>query len=49
MTNDQSWFWTTEWQAGEAQATTEAALGLGDVYETSGDFIRSLTPGKTHE
>lgn len=39
---DQAWFWADEWQAGEREATTQAAAGEGTVYDTTDDFLRSL-------
>ena len=38
----QAWFWSPEWQAGERQASREAAEGLGDVFDSADDFLDSL-------
>lgn len=38
----QAWFWTPRWQAGEQEASAELEAGLGDVYESSEDFLKSL-------
>ena len=40
---DQAWFWTTEWQAGEREATEQAAAGEGSVFHDAGTFFDSLT------
>ncbi len=39
---DQAWFWTEEWQAGEREASEQAARGEGAVYDRGEDFLRSL-------
>lgn len=39
---DQAWFWTDEWQAGEREASQQAARGEGTVYESARDFLESL-------
>jgi bifunctional DNA-binding transcriptional regulator/antitoxin component of YhaV-PrlF toxin-antitoxin module len=38
----QAWFWTEGWQAGERQATREAAAGEGDVYGSAAEFLAGL-------
>ncbi|CAI8028086.1 hypothetical protein GBAR_LOCUS16006 [Geodia barretti] len=38
----QSYYWTPEWQAKEAQAEEEARLGLGKVYEDVEELIEDL-------
>ena len=38
----QAWFWTPAWQAGEREASEEVRAGLGTVYESDDDFLRSL-------
>ncbi|MEZ5331846.1 MAG: AbrB/MazE/SpoVT family DNA-binding domain-containing protein [Thermoanaerobaculia bacterium] len=40
---DQAWFWTDEWQAGEREASRQAARGEGTVYDGSEDFLDSLS------
>lgn len=39
---DQAWFWTPEWQAGEREASTQAAGGVVTSYQNSEDFLRSF-------
>jgi len=39
---DDSWFHTPDWIAGEAQATAECAAGLGTVSNSAEDFLLSL-------
>jgi bifunctional DNA-binding transcriptional regulator/antitoxin component of YhaV-PrlF toxin-antitoxin module len=39
---DQTWFWTDEWQAGEREASLQAAQGEGTVYDGAEDFLDSL-------
>jgi AbrB family looped-hinge helix DNA binding protein len=39
---DQAWFWTDEWQAGEREASLQAAQGEGTVYDGAEDFLDSL-------
>lgn len=38
----QAWFWTPEWQAGEAEATEDGRLGRYDVYDDTESFLRAL-------
>lgn len=38
----QAWFWTPEWQAGEREASEQAARGEGEVFKTDDDFLDSL-------
>jgi antitoxin PrlF len=38
----QAWFWTTEWQAGEREATEQAQRGEGEVFKTDDAFLDSL-------
>jgi predicted RNase H-like HicB family nuclease len=38
----QAWFWTTEWQSGEREATGQARRGEGETFETGTDFLDSL-------
>ncbi|MCL2471308.1 MAG: AbrB/MazE/SpoVT family DNA-binding domain-containing protein [Propionibacteriaceae bacterium] len=38
----QAWFWTDEWQTGEASASRELAAGDGEVYNDAGDFLAAL-------
>ena len=38
----QAWFWTSEWQAGEREATEQAQRGDGVIFKTDEDFLDSL-------
>lgn len=38
----QAWFWTSEWQAGERQASADIAAGRTRRFESDEDFIASL-------
>ena len=40
--DDQSWYWTDEWQAGERESKADIAAGRVERYDTVDDFIRSL-------
>lgn len=40
--SEQAWFWTDEWQAGEREASQQAADGEGTVYQNGEDFLESL-------
>ena len=39
---DQAWFWTEEWQAGEAEADADIATGRVTRFDTDEDFLASL-------
>jgi AbrB family looped-hinge helix DNA binding protein len=39
---EQAWFWTEQWQAGEREASRQAARGEGTIYESAKDFEDSL-------
>ena len=39
---DQAWFWTPEWQEGEARVDAEYAAGLGEVFANEDDFLEDL-------
>jgi hypothetical protein len=39
---EQAWFWTPEWQSGEAQVSVELAAGLGEVFDSVEDFLADL-------
>jgi hypothetical protein len=39
---DQAWYWTEQWQAGEAEADADRAAGRGTVHRTEGDFLAAL-------
>ena len=39
---DQAWFWTSGWQAGEAQADADIAAGRITRHTTDADFLASL-------
>jgi AbrB family looped-hinge helix DNA binding protein len=38
----QAWFWTEEWQAGEAEADADIEAGRVTRYDTDEDFLASL-------
>jgi len=40
--DDQSWFWTDEWQAGERQVDKDIADGNYETYDTIEEFIKGL-------
>lgn len=39
---DQDWFWTPEWQAGELEASVDIAAGRVQFFEMESDFLSSL-------
>ena len=39
---DQAWFWTPEWQAGEAEAAAEIAAGRSKVYYSVDEMLADL-------
>ena len=39
---DQAWFWTKEWQAGEREAEADLAAGRYQVFDTMEDLIDDL-------
>jgi len=39
---DQAWFWTEEWQAGEREAEADLAAGRYQVFDTMEDLIGDL-------
>ena len=39
---DQAWFWTKEWQAGEREAEADLTAGRCQVFETMDDLINDL-------
>lgn len=39
---DQAWFWTPEWQAGEAEASADLAAGRTELYDTAEEFTSAL-------
>lgn len=41
---DQEWFWTPEWQAGEAEADADIAAGRTTFYASDEEFLASLDP-----
>ena len=43
-TNDQSWFWTPEWQAKEAEADESLRLGHCQTFATMDELIDALEP-----
>jgi len=38
----QAWFWTAEWQAGEREADTQQAAGLGETFASGEEFLEAL-------
>ncbi|GAB3652162.1 hypothetical protein GCM10027589_09420 [Actinocorallia lasiicapitis] len=48
---DQRWFWTPEWQRGEAQANADLAAGRSTVHHSAEDMFAHLdeTAEKTAE
>lgn len=41
---DQAWFWTPEWQAGEAEADADIQAGRVTRHLTDAAFLASLNP-----
>jgi len=41
-TEDQAWFWTEEWQAGEREAESDLAAGRYQSFDTMEDLIDDL-------
>ena len=39
---DQAWFWTTEWQQREAEASADYAAGQTTIYTDGAEFLASL-------
>ena len=39
---NQAWFWTEEWQAGEREAEADLAAGRYQVFDTMDDLIADL-------
>lgn len=39
---DQAWFWTPEWQEGEARVDAEYAAGLGQFFANEDEFLADL-------
>ena len=39
---DQAWFWTKEWQAGEREAEADLAAGRYQAFDTMEDLIEDL-------
>lgn len=39
---DQAWFWSVEWQAGEAEASADLAAGRSEVFRSAEEFLESL-------
>lgn len=42
LEDDQSWYWSEEWQAGEQAAEADLAAGRGQVFDTMEDFLQDL-------
>ncbi len=41
---DQAYFWTEEWQAGEREASQEIADGAGETFASGEEFLHALDP-----
>jgi len=39
---DQMWFWTTEWQAREAEADADLAMGNSTTYDSDEEFLNAI-------
>lgn len=39
---DQAWYWTDQWQRGEAEADADLAAGRGTVHQNEDDFLAAL-------
>ena len=46
QSDDQAWFWTPEWQAGEREADEELARGEGRRFATADEAITWLQNGE---
>ena len=42
LSHDQSWFWTDEWQAMEAEADRDLAEGRFEIFNTIEELLESL-------
>jgi hypothetical protein len=42
LEDEQSWYWSEEWQAGERAAEADLAAGRGQVFDTMEDFLQDL-------
>ena len=42
LRDDQSWYWSEEWQAGERAAEADLVAGRGQVFDTMEDFLQDL-------
>lgn len=40
--DDQAWFWTPEWQAGERQADADIAEGRVETFESDEQFLKTM-------
>lgn len=40
--DDQAWFWTPEWQAGEREASAQLAAGNTERFDTDDEFFDAL-------
>jgi len=38
----QAWFWTAEWQAGEREADSQEAVGVGETFNSGDEFLDAL-------
>ena len=48
--NNQSWFWTDEWQAMEQEAEEDLRLGRYKDFDTIEEFLESLcSPVEAHD
>jgi hypothetical protein len=42
LEDDQSWYWSEEWQAGERAAEADLVAGRGQVFDTMEGFLQDL-------
>jgi hypothetical protein len=42
LAEDQAWFWTEEWQAGEREAEADLAAGRYETFDTMEELIDDL-------
>jgi hypothetical protein len=42
VADDQAWFWTPEWQAGEREVDEQIAAGLTTFFGSTEEFLAAL-------
>lgn len=48
--DDQAWYWTERWQAGEREADADKAAGrVSRAYDSAEDMLRDLLSDKEHD